>query len=95
MGLWPRIDAQNHGCSDSAPRGARRLNRILHQKLVLGALVALVLYILVGVARVVSFNISLSGARFADFLRPSALLIILLWPLQAAQVLGLSGLSFR
>ena len=35
MGLWPRIDAQNHGCSDSAPRGARRLNRILHRKLVL------------------------------------------------------------
>jgi len=62
--------------------------------LALGAAV----YMLVGVAWVIGFNVSL-GSDIGTILRelptPAGLAIVLMWPLQMAQALGLFGLRFN
>ncbi len=59
-----------------------------------GALFAVVVYLLVGLAWVVAFNTSLGATVGQLVLNPGILLIALFWPLQIAQLLGLFGLQF-
>ena len=61
-----------------------------------GLALAALLYVAVGVAWVLAFNLHLGaplGQLLPDLLSPTALRIILIWPLQVAQVLGIFGLG--
>ena len=59
-----------------------------------GMILAVILYILIGIGWVTAFNVGL-GAKFPDIvLHPDFLLVALVWPLQVAQALGILGLGF-
>jgi len=59
-----------------------------------GMALAIILYIVIGVGWVVAFNVGL-GAKFPEMmLEPTFLPIVLVWPLQVAQALGIFGLGF-
>ena len=59
-----------------------------------GMIVAVALYILVGIGWVVAFNAGL-GTKIIDMLfDPTLFLMALIWPLQVAQALGIFGLGF-
>ncbi len=60
-----------------------------------GMLLAVILYILIGIGWVTVFNVGL-GAKFPEILlEPDFLLVALFWPLQVAQALGIFGLGFN
>lgn len=59
-----------------------------------GMILAVILYILIGIGWVTVFNVGL-GAKFPEIvLEPNFLLIALAWPFQVAQALGIFGLGF-
>jgi len=59
-----------------------------------GMALAIILYIVIGVGWVIAFNVGL-GAKFPEMvLEPTFLLMVLVWPLQVAQALGIFGLGF-
>ena len=62
-----------------------------------GAAAAAVAYVVVGLLWVVGFNTALGTppSRLARVPTGEDLLLVLIWPLQVAQALGLFGLGFR
>jgi len=61
-----------------------------------GLALVVFLYVAVGVAWIIGFNLHLGtplGQLLPDLLSQTALRIILVWPLQVAQVLGIFGLG--